>query len=77
MTPNSCDSKNIRIGRLLICVLWFWVFFFFPFGLIQFQVSLFWVISGVLCGREEGERQFHYSFFLKTFKYCSLESSVL
>lgn len=62
VTPNNCNTENTRISL---------------FGFIQFQVCLFWVISGVLCGREEGKRQFHYSLFLKTFKYCFLESSVL
>lgn len=41
---------------------------FLHLDLYNFQVSLVLVISGVLCGREEGKRQFYCSVLLKTCK---------
>lgn len=65
--PNNCNSGNTENRKIFnVC---FAVFIFsLHLELYNFQVSLVLVISGVLCGREEGKSQFHCSLLLKTCK---------
>lgn len=58
MTPNSCDSKNIRIGRLLICVLWFCFVFFFHLALYNFRCLCFGLFLECFVGGKRAKGNF-------------------